>query len=451
VLFTFVLPVGLAAQAVRYEDNWESLDKRPSPQWFDDAKFGIFVLWGLYSVPAYAPPAPTRDTAYAETYWLNLAGHRGFEKDQGPTLDFHRKIYGADFRYQDFVPEFTAKLFNPDQWASLFVQSGGRYVVFTAKYNDGYALWPSPESRNWNSVDLQPHPDLVGELSKAVVAQGLKMGFYYNLREPFNPLYTKDIRAYVEQHMIPQLKDLVMTYHPSILWPDWPGQPSSVYESTKFLTWLFNDSPAKDAIVVNDRWGTDTGSRHGGFYTSEYGHSRAGKQGPAHKWEENQGIGKSYGFNRMEGASDYKSATKLIHLLVDTVSNGGNLLLDVGPTADGRIPVIMQERLLQMGAWLKVNGEAIYETRPWRQISEGAVRYTSKGNAVYAIAETWPKQELVLTAPRPTAGTTVTLLGREGPLKWRRDSGNLRIEVPSLSRAQLDMPDAYVFKLTEVD
>src|ERR1019366_2956916 len=287
-LFFLLVPIVASAQVVHYDANWESLDQRSTPQWFDDAKFGIFVVWGLYSVPAYAPPAPKEDTAYAEIYWLHLLGMDVGGPTKSEFYEFHRKNYGADFRYQDFVPQFTAQLFNPDQWASLFVRSGGRYVVFTAKYNDGYALWPSAESWNWNSVDLQPHRDLVGDLSKAVVAQGLKMGYYYNLTEPFNPLYVKDPHAYAELHLIPQMKDLVVRYRPSVLWTDWPLQTSAVYESPKFLAWLFNDSPVKDEVVVNDRWGTDTGSRHGGFYTSEYANTMDAtvKVGPRHTREE---------------------------------------------------------------------------------------------------------------------------------------------------------------------
>ena len=173
--------------------------------------------------------------------------------------------------------------------------------------------------------------------------------------------------------------------------------------------------------------------------------------GPTHKWEEDQGIGKSFGYNRVEGPDDYKSATVLVHLLVNAVAKGGNLLLDIGPTADGRVPVVMQERLLQIGAWLKLNGEAIYETHPWRQMSEGEVRYTSKVDTVYAIALTWPGQELALSAPRSTAKTAVTLLGGNSPLKWRPDGGKLRIEVPPFPRSALALPEAYVFKLTGVE
>ncbi len=444
----FLLPMGLSAQVAHYEPNWESIDKRPTPEWFDDSKFGIFIHWGVYSVPAYADPHAEVGQTYAEWYWNHM------QDKKGPTWAFHLAHYGANFKYQDFANQFKADLFEPAQWADLFARSGARYFVLTSKHHEGFCLWPCPASWNWNSVDVGPHRDLAGELTEAVRAQGLKMGFYYSLYEWYNPLYHSDLERYVTEHMLPQMKDLVERYHPAVLWTDgeWE-QPSDVWKSTEFLAWLFNNSPVHDEIVVNDRWGKETRSKHGGFHTSEYARFMPPgvKLGAAHKWEEDQGIGKSFGYNRVEGPLDYKSANELVHLLVDTVSKGGNLLLDIGPTADGRIPVIMQERLLQIGAWLKVNGEAIYGTHPWRETSEGDVGYTSKSTSVYAIAEKWPGQELVLSAPRPTARTAITFLGRNAPLKWRHADGKLRIELPPLSISDLALPEAYVFKLTGVE
>jgi alpha-L-fucosidase len=448
VMIPFAITIALQARAQSYAPNWESIDKRPTPQWFDDAKFGIFIFWGVYSVPAFADPHSAVGQSYAEWYWNHMQ-----DKD-GPTWAFHLLHYGANFKYQDFASQFKAEFYDPDQWADLFANSGARYVVLASKHHDGFCMWPCPASWNWNSVDVGPHRDLTGDLSGAVVAKGLKMGFYYSLYEWYNPLYLSDQQHYVTEHMIPQMKDLVERYHPSILYTDgeWERQ-SDQWKSTEFLAWLFNESSVRADIAVNDRWGKETRGKHGGYYTSEYEVSVPERVQlvPAHKWEECQGIGKSFGYNRMEGPNDYKSANALVHLLVDVVSKGGNLLLDIGPTADGRIPVIMQDRLLQIGAWLKVNGEALYATRAWRKVSEGDVRYTSKGNTVYAIAETWPGQELVLSAPRTTAKTTVEFLGGNAPLKWRQEAGKLRIQVPPLPQSALALPEAYVFKLTAIE
>lgn len=444
----YTLPLWLSAQATHYEANWESLNKRATPQWYDDAKFGIFIHWGVYSVPAFADPHSQIGETYAEWYWNHM------QNKNGPTWAFHLKHYGADFHYQDFVGQFKAELYDPDQWAELFQRSGARYVVLTSKHHEGFCLWPCPASWNWNSVDVGPHRDLAGDLSKAVAAHGLKMGFYYSLYEWYDPLYLHDGDRYVTDHMIPQMKDLVERYHPWLLWTDGEWEkPSSFWRSTEFLAWLFNESSVRDEIAVNDRWGKETRETDGGFYTSEYaGFTKTGVSlGAAHKWEECQGMGKSFGYNRIEGVDDYKSAAELIHLLVNTVAKGGNLLLDIGPTADGRIPVIMQQRLAEMGTWLKVNGEAIYGSHSWRESSEGNVRYTAKDGAVYAIAESWPGSDLTLGVPRPEAGATVTLLGSAQPVKWHESGGKMHIEVPESSEATLlASSEAYTFKLTGV-
>jgi alpha-L-fucosidase len=442
----FLLGSVLFSQQNTYQPNWNALNTRPTPQWFDQAKFGIFVHWGVYSVPAWAPKGQ-----YAEWYWHSMQDH------SSPTWKFHVKTYGAKFKYQDFAPMFKARLFNPDRWAQLFKSAGARYVVLTSKHHEGFCLWPSADSWNWNSVDIGPHQDLAGELSAAVRAQGLRMGFYYSLYEWYNPLYLHDVNRYVEEVMLPQMKDLVNRYHPAVLWTDGEWEhPSIAWKSTQFLAWLFNDSPVKDDIAINDRWGSETRGKDGGFYTSEYGkggaHFQPVNYGTVHKWEEDQGIGASYGYNRNEDPGDYKTPYQLIALLVRTVSRGGNFLLDVGPTADGRIPDMMQERLLQIGQWLKTNGEAIYATRPWRSANEGDnVWYTTQGGAVYAICLKWPGPELNLTEPKRAGEVSATLLGWNGPLKTRFAHGQLQIETPRIDPGSLATPYAFVFKLTGVE
>jgi len=439
--------------AQRFQPTWESLDRRASREWFDDAKFGIFIHWGLYSVPAWGPKGK-----YAEWYWRRIVQDR--EKN-GEFWQFHERTYGANVRYQDFADDFRAELWEPAEWAALFKRAGARYVVLTSKHHDGFALWPSAHSWNWNSADVGPHRDLAGDLAKAVRAEGLKFGFYYSLLEWYHPLYTNrstdpKIRRYVSEHMIPQMKDLVERYQPSILWTDgeW-DHPDEVFRSTEFLAWLFNEAPNRDEVVVNDRWGKETRSRHGSFYTTEYGKVFEGDTLAAsaarHKWEETRGMGASFGYNRNEKLEDYRTSRELIHLLVQTVARGGNLLLNVGPTADGRIPVIMQQRLADIGAWLTTNGEAIYGTRRWRETGEGAkLHYTRKGAVVYAIALEHPGDALVLAAPRTGPATRVSLLGHDAPLRWKVEGGRLHVEIPRRSPDDEKVRHAYVFRLDGV-
>jgi alpha-L-fucosidase len=440
--------------ATRYEADWSSLDARPLPSWYDDAKFGIFIHWGVYSVPAFGPTGDDVGiyAKYAEWYW-----NRWSDPDAEGNAQFrafHDRVFGKGTQYQDFAHQFKAELFDPDQWADLFARAGARYVVLTSKHHEGFALWPSEHSWNWNSVDVGPHRDIAGELTNAVRKHGLRMGFYYSLYEWFNPLYRSNLQQYIDTHMWPQLKDLVNRYEPDVIWPDgeWDHE-SSVWKSEEFLAWLYNESPVRESVVVNDRWGKETRSLHGGFYTTEYSlvHNDAiSDEAARHKWEECRGIGGSFGFNRMENLDDYSTSEDLIHLLVNVVSRGGNLLLNVGPTADGRIPVIMQQRLADMGKWLEVNGEAIYGTRPWYEAKEVEnVRSTRKGDTLYATTLSWPGRELVLPGVNPDRNATVTLLGYDQPLKWRTRGGNLVIEVPVLSVDEVPTLYAHSFRITD--
>jgi len=484
-LFTHYLPalaasllLGLSAYGAdkKYEPNWVSLDSRPTPQWFLDAKFGIFISWGVYSVPAWGG-----EKEYAEWYWRQTSNNDGTLKDNA-WGKFHRENYGDDFQYSSFAPMFKCELFEPNEWADIFKRSGARYVVLTSKHHDGFCLWPSKHAndtwgRPWNSVDVGPRRDLLGELTGAVRKAGLKMGFYYSLYEWFNPLWRIDRKRYVTEHMWPQFKDVVTRYKPSIIFRDGEWDLSdSDWKSPELLAWLFNESACSQEVVINDRWGKDLRHKHGGYYTTEYG---AGLKDSNQPWEENRGIGYSFGYNRNEPLSNYKPTQELVLMLIDLVSRGGNLLLDVGPTADGRIPMIMQSRLVEMGDWLKVNAEAIYGTKPWKincQWSAGKrpdqeyakyksdyrlmesigkpkgdkavieAFFTSKPNILYAITPGWPGRRLILRGVKPLKNGTVSLLG-VAKLPWQMVGGDMTIDVSQVTPDMLPCQWAYVFKV----
>lgn len=451
----------------KYKPTWESLDKRPIPQWFPDAKFGIFIHWGVYSVPSWRKVTEGRYASYAEWYYARVMDSK---KHGG--AEFHRKHYGENFEYRDFGPMFKAELFDPDYWANLFARSGTKYVVLTSKHHDGYCLWPtkSPFKKNWNSMDTGPKRDLVGDLTTAVRKKGLKMGLYYSVIEwestptkrtdtsyfidkKYVEKYNIPEDKYVDMHLIPQLKELVTKYQPAVIFSDggeW-DRTTDQWKIKPFLAWLYNEAPNRDEVVVNDRWGTDTPGKHGDYFSSEYEDTDA--VGISHPWEESRGVGGSYGFNRDENIDDYSTSEGLVHELIDIVSRGGNLLLNVGPTADGRIPVIMQQRLVDIGEWLNVNGEAIYGTRPWnkkahkKENKEKGIYYTKKDKNLYVICTSWPEKAIVIDGFKPGKETVVTMLGLKKKIEWSIKEGKMVIQPPLITPAQLPCQYAYVLKI----
>ena len=377
-LFSLLPAGGLLSQdpaGASSPPTWEELRSRPYPPWFMDAKLGIFVHWGIYSVPAYSGKED-----YAE--WFV----RGLQVGDTLRTRFMREKFGEDFTYPDFAPLFRAELFNPDEWAGIFRRAGARYVVLVSKHHDGYALWPSRYSPGWNSVDVGPGRDLVGELTRSVRGQGLRMGLYYSLAEWNHPLhrwYTDppdSIGPYVRDYMIPQFRELVEAYRPTVLFADgeWLNTAEQ-WHARELIDW-FHSIVGPDAIV-NDRWGAGSDI---GFKTPEYS---AGLKLTDRPWAEVRGLGRSFGLNRNEVLEAYLTPGELVHSFARAVAAGGGMILNVGPKADGQIPLLQQERLLQLGEWLEVNGDAIYGSRPW--LRSGEVREVTLERIDPAIDFNW--------------------------------------------------------------
>jgi alpha-L-fucosidase len=479
---------------VTYTPTYQSLDSRPIPGWFEDAKFGIFIHWGPYSVPAWSPKG-----SYSEWYqmWLkNKKTGGNVAPDAKEIWQHHQETYGTHYSYYNFGSDFKAADFDPKYWASLFERAGAKYIVLTSKHHDGFCLWPSKEADKswgfpWNSYSTGAKRDLIGELKKEVDKTSVKFGLYYSLYEWFNPLYQKaDKSEYVNNHMLPQMRELINTYQPWSFWTDgsW-DHPSDVWKSKEFISWLFNESPVKNKVVINGRWGSDIkkgGPYVGNFISTEYD----GVEALSRPWEECRGIGYSFGYNRNEDIEDYNSSVTLIHMLIDIVSHGGNLLLDIGPDGNGKIPPVMQERLLDIGEWLKINGEAIYGSRKWKRSvqwslgihSDGATYkadhklsylggdfilkqtlnpdpgyavkemfFTAKGSNLYVILPKWNTAGKILIKDLNLKLSKISLIESGQELKYKNVGSDLEIYLPAFDPNLIKSKYAFTLKITNVN
>lgn len=432
------------------DDPWAA---RPLPEWYDDAKLGIFVHWTAAAVAAFAPVGDSP---------FDLAGEGGWEEaftrspyvewyqnslaiEGSPVQEHHRRHHG-DLPYDAFVEQFLDGHpgWDPEPWAELFARSGARYVVLVTKHHDGVCLWPTtrpnPHRHRWAA-----ERDLVGELADAVRRRGLRFGVYYSggLDWTFGGLPITDLasmiaaipqseeyRAYVDAHW----RELIERYTPDVLWND-IGSPGS-----QDLPGLFSHyyAAVPDGVVNNrfDFIRQGAGGLHADFLTPEYS-----TEAPpdARKWEVCRGVGTSFGFNREETDGDHLSEAELVRLFVDIVGRGGNLLLNVGPTGAGTVPWFQARRLLALGWWLAENGEAIYGTRPAGRAegrtAEGLeVRYTTKSTSTYALVLGVPRtcDLALLGAPAPPSSGEVALLGHRRALPWEPIDGGIRVRLPEV-------------------
>jgi alpha-L-fucosidase len=409
-----------------YEPQWESLVTHPMPDWFSHDKIGISAHWGPYAVPGWTPRKDTPyGVAYAEWYWEWLKRNKAVQ-------DYHRQHYGAA-TYDDFfngtrnlvtgeTDGFLTEKFDADAWMRLFKQAGARYFFITSKHHDGFCLWDSAYT-NRNAKQMGPKRDLYGEMVTAARRHGLRIGLYYSFYEWNNPIYRgktsfgdNDYRGiktlqdqdgdgnaneYVDDFMVPQIKELIDNYHPDYLCFDgeWDhGYP--YWRGRQIVAYYYNQASARDQeVIVNDRFGqkkegvSDTRGVYGDFYHVEY-FANIDRAKPWSMW---RGFGNSYGYNRNEHPSNVLSIQQVIRMIVDVVADNGNVEFNLGPKADGTIAPFEQERLRAMGAWLKINGAAIYGTQrspvgilPW-----GRVTHKPASKTLYYHVYDWPKEGVI--------------------------------------------------------
>jgi alpha-L-fucosidase len=451
------------------EPTWASIQASYTvPQWFIDAKFGLFMHWGLYAVPAH----------HNEWYEKHM-----YAADR----EWHREHFGPQdvFGYKDFIPLFTAAKFDPDAWAELFRRSGARYVIPTAQHHDEFALWDSAVTP-YNAMRMGPHRDLIGELARAVRAKGLKFGVSNHGIENFqfiNPAPELDAQlraehadlydpkwadfyhvadrsdAACEKFLVDwynRVTELVDKYQPDLLWFD-NGIDIRYLDPLKLrvAAYYYNRAKqwGKDVSITTKKAAYAPSNRNTAQIGSIIDFEKVGARSPAGirpgVWHVDEPIGTTWGYT-----SDMRVSPPgpLIAKLVDTVSKNGNFTLNLSPRADGTIPQEQQDTLLGIGRWLGRNGEAIYGTHNWTQFSDGpakdgrSVRFTVKGDVLYAtILGPWPAPALTIKALGGTAGaiTSVTLLGVTGPLPFAQSDGGLNVMLPPAPPG----PDGSVLKI----
>ncbi len=458
------------APAQPYAASRESLATHALPRWFGDAKFGIMIHWGIFTIPAWA------ETVIDPGEWLS--GTKLFEPpgygreffthipyvewypntiliDGSPAQQHHIDTYGADFKYEDFRPQFEADAvtWSGEAWADLFREAGARYVVLVTKHHDGFALWPTevphPTRPGWNMSR-----DIVGELATAVRRDCMRMGLYYSggfdwsiqpgpVANSFDAVTVAPQSPEYIAYADGQWRELIARYRPAVLWND-IGYPSNANVLGLFADY-YNTVPDG---VVNDRFTILSGFTHHDYVTPEF--SVLGDISPT-KFETVRGMGRGFGYNQNESDADLDSAEKLIRLLIDVVSKNGNLLLNVGPLSNGSIPPEQASRLRAIGAWLDVNGAAIFATVPWTRAeattSDGTpVRFTASadGTTLYAIVMGPLPADAVTITGLDFAPSAVRLLGSSTPLAATAVDTDLRIALPAAPAAQ----PAYAFALS---
>ena len=466
----------------KYKPTYESLDSHKAPEWFLDAKFGMFIDWGLYSVAAYSP------SGYPDWY-LNRMMY--------DTKDYHDKTWGADFRQDDFIQLFTGKDLNTEYLTDVARSAGMKYVIPFLKHHDGFCLWNSSFTKR-NSVELGPKRDIAREWADSCRKRGLKFGFYYSIEDWAYPVIGPDgnvdirlwhignpdelvkdtaawdrkfltgkipVRDFFEQYINAAAVEFFDKYDPDIFWGD--GDWGGSLEKRKFrpvISYFLNNAAGRKEVVFNDRLGECRGAAkgdaykvggkvhgvtQGDFLCGECSYEADKSVDVDYPWEQNSGLSHSFGYNWRETDKDVRSAGDLVTMLVDIVSDGGNLLLITNLTPSGKLDPLMAVRLKEVGDWMRVNSEGIYATRKWAQGRQGALRFTRSkdGKTVYVFSTRWPGRSLAVKNLRPVEGSKITMLGVKEPLNWSLKGDELVVDIPGSVDAKRPCDYVWGFKL----
>jgi alpha-L-fucosidase len=447
----------------RYEPNWESLSAYTVPAWFKDAKLGIFIHWGVYAVPAF------RNEWYPRFMYLD----EFVDRKGANFFQHHCETWGhpSEFGYKDFIPMFKAEKWDPESWIALFEEAGAKYVVPVAEHHDGFPMYDCSFT-NYNAAKMGPCRDIVAELGEATRKAGLKFGVsshrafnarYYTFKDEYdttNPDYhklygkpRKDEEPVTYEFILDwyaRTRELVDRFSPDVLWFDF-GWHRDEFEPwrPRVAAYYYNHALKhgyEPVLQYKDKFPDDVA-----VLDIERGKLDDIRE---HYWQTDTSVSyRSWSYIEDDA---FRSITSVVHDLVDIVSKNGNLLLNIGPKADGTIPQEVQDLLRGLGGWLKLNGEAIYGTRAWVTYGEGPtgnpkafreedqaaytpedIRYTQKGDRLYAVLLGWPGASVTLkslSAEGPVSAdqiATVEMIGSAGQLSWVQDDAGLRVELPA--------------------
>ncbi len=480
-IFTFLIAILGCKEGKHYEPNWDSFHQYEVPEWFKDAKFGIYFHWGPYSVPAY------------ETEWYSH-----YMYVEGNKINkYHKQHYGTldEFGYKDFIPMFKAEKFDPEAWAELFASAGARFAGPVAEHADGFAMWDS-DLTEWDAADMGPKQDVVGQMEKAVRKQGMKFitTFHHHYMYAWYPTWDENTdasnpeykglygqklpsSAWVNTHEIPDPmpdKEFIDRWYNRVIEVIDKYQPDLIYFDSKLhfideqyrlnlLSYYYNKAEEWDKGVVCT-YKHKALKPHAAVLDME--RSRTSTK-TAFPWLTDDSVDWDTWCHVQH--PNYKTVNRIIDFLVDVVSKNGVVMLNIPPKANGEIPDEVQKRLLEIGEWLHINGEAIYGSRPWKTYGEGPtqiveghlsehkndphvaedIRFTTKDDVLYAFALDIPEEpvqikSLAASSQYPIKIKNISLLGSNNNIKWEQTSEALIIQPPK----EVPCDHALAFKIT---